>query len=194
MSPARLEEEHPPNLFSVCLARASISSGGSHQDTARAGRDISKTVLVLGTLFVLFGASGCRTSRLLPPANLSEAGWHVRQGQSVWRSKAGAPEIAGELLVATRADGRVFLQFTKTPLPFVVAQIADDAWQIEFIVENKVFSGPGRPPSRLGWLQLARCLAALPPPGRWRWEKLDGERWRLENKSTGESFEGFLAP
>jgi hypothetical protein len=194
MSPARLEEEHSRNLSGIHSARASVSLKDRPQDNSRFVRTVSRKFLVLAALFLLCSVLGCRTSRPLPPANLSEAGWRVRQGQTVWRSKAGAPEIAGELLVASRTDGRVFLQFTKTPLPFVVAQITADAWQIEFIIENKVFSGPGRPPSQLGWLQLARCLAALPPPRRWRWEKLDDGRWRLENRTTGELFEGFLAP
>jgi hypothetical protein len=194
MSPVRLEAEHSRNLPGVRLARATVSLKDLHPDQILPGRIISKAFLVLATLFVLCAVSGCRTSRPLPPANLSETGWRVRQGQTVWRSKAGAPEIAGELLVASQSDGRMFLQFTKTPLPFVVAQITADAWQIEFIVENRAFSGPGKPPSQLGWLQLARCLAALPPPRRWRWEKLDDGHWRLENKTTGELFEGFLSP
>ncbi|MDB6023749.1 MAG: hypothetical protein JWQ04_3606 [Pedosphaera sp.] len=56
--------------------------------------------------------AGCQIFPKLPPADLSEAGWTVRQGQAVWRSKKSAPEIAGELLVATNYDGRALVQFT----------------------------------------------------------------------------------
>lgn len=194
MSRARVEEECSRKLSGVGLLRTSVSPEVWQRNRGWPEGTLSWTFLVLTTLLVTCGVLGCRTLRRLPPVDLSEAGWNVRRGQTVWRSKAGAPEIAGELLVASRTDGRVFLQFVKTPLPFVVAQIAADAWQIEFIVENKVFSGPGRPPSQLGWLQLARCLAGNAPGSKWRWQKLEDSRWRLENKISGEMLEGFLAP
>ena len=55
----------------------------------------------------------------------------ICEGQAVWRPKIEAPEIAGELLVATHRNGETFLQFTKTPLPFVVARITTNRWLIE---------------------------------------------------------------
>src|SRR5256885_14903702 len=68
---------------------------------------------------------GCQSaSTSLPPVNLSEPGWTIRQGQAVWRPNRGPLEIAGELLVATRSDGCSVVQFTKTPLPFLVARLA----------------------------------------------------------------------
>ena len=140
------------------------------------------------------GSCGCHTGA--PPArfNLSEPGWTIRQGQVVWRSKADAPEIAGELIVAFHSDGRIFLQFTKTPLPLVVARIGAGGWQIEFVAERRTLSGSGSPPEKLGWLQLARCAAGAVPPANWHWEKSGDGTWRLANRRTGETLEGTLAP
>ncbi len=163
---------------------SSIDSG---KMSCRMGRD-------LGLLFLLVYLTGCRTIPTLPPVNLSEPGWKTRQGQAVWRATSTAPEIAGDLMIATNPDGRSFVQFTKTPLPFVVAQSTPEAWQIQFVPNNKTYSGRGNPPARLVWLYLPRCLAGRPPPKSWTWEPLDNDRWRLENRSTGEFLEGYLTP
>jgi hypothetical protein len=143
----------------------------------------------------------CRTTSTLPPVNLSESGWAVRQGQAVWRSKKEAPEIAGELLVATNLNARSMVQFIKTPLPLVVAQTTADSWQIHFVPNNKTFSGQGTSPSRLArrylpycWLYVARCLSGVAPPEPWSWQQLPNNNWRLENRKTGESLEGYLNP
>lgn len=138
--------------------------------------------------------AGCRTGPETGPINLSAPGWTVREGQAAWRPRHGAPEIAGELLLATHADRSTFLQFAKTPIPFVIAQAGDDRWRIEFVPDHKSYSGHGRPPGGIGWLQLARCLAGTPPAPPWRWATRPENRWRLENPRTGESLDGFLAP
>jgi|SRR5207249_935810 len=147
--------------------------------------------LVFGLVTAATMAS-CLTNPPLAPVSFSGPGWTVRQGQAVWRSKSGAPEIAGELLVAAHRDGRAVIQFTKTPLPFLVVQTTSNRWQMEFVADNKTYSGRGRPPSELAWLQLPRCLAGTAPSTPWNWEVFEGDRWRLENKSTGESLEGYL--
>src|SRR5277367_4640677 len=84
---------------------------------ARAGQNYAIFSRLISLLFIV-GLSGCQTIPPLPPANLAEPGWIVRQGQTVWRTKKDAPEITGDLLLAVNLDGRSFLQFTKTPLPF----------------------------------------------------------------------------
>src|SRR3954468_18100353 len=73
--------------------------------------------------------AACRTAPLAP-VDLKEPGWIVREGQAIWRRNKEAPEIAGELLVATR-DGMRFIQFTKTPFPMIVARSTTNRWQIE---------------------------------------------------------------
>src|SRR3954470_17371985 len=57
-----------------------------------AGRLI--TILCAGLLLAL---PGCPPLPPLPKVNLSEPGWETHQGQAVWRSRRGAPEIAGEI-------------------------------------------------------------------------------------------------
>src|ERR1700741_4051068 len=135
---------------------------------------------------------GCRTAPTLRPVNLATPGWTTREGQAVWRPRTGAPEIAGDLTVATRPDGSSFVQFTKTPIPFVVARAEGNAWQIHFVPGNKTYSGHGRPPGRIGWLQLPTSLAGVPPPKPWQWQMLGNNNWRLSNPTTGESLEGYL--
>ena len=145
-------------------------------------------------LACVLGLGGCRMARPLPPANLAEPGWTLREGQVVWRRKTTDPEIAGELLVATQRNGETFLQFSKTPLPFVVARLTTNRWYIEFVTVQRKFSGHGQPPSWFGWLHLAGCVAGRSPPATWHWKKLADDRWRLENRASGERFEGFLKP
>ena len=141
-------------------------------------------------LLVLLGM-GCRSLPPLPPANLSEPGWTVKEGQAVWRSKRNAPEIAGEIMVATRKDGRAFVQFTKTPFPFVIARTQTNCWQLEVPTRNKRYAAPGHPPERIIWFQIPAALAGEPLPKRWSWEAKENQ-WRLENRSTGASLEGYF--
>ena len=108
--------------------------------------------------------------------DLSQSGWNVRHGQAVWRSKKAAPEIAGELLVAMNRDGRSFVQFTKTPLPFIEAQSTTNAWQLHSIPDNKTYTGRGKPPVRASWLWLPRCLSGTTPPKPLRLAKFGKQR------------------
>jgi hypothetical protein len=148
------------------------------------------SLLVLGLLAGLL--LGCRTVGPLPTVDLTQKDWMVRQGQAVWKSSTKAPEIAGELIVATRADNSSFLQFTKTPLPFVVAQTTSNAWQIQFVPENRTFSGPGTPPRRLLWLHLGRCLEGKCDEKHFTFRALPTGNRLLEDRGTGESIEFFL--
>jgi hypothetical protein len=144
-------------------------------------------------ILFLVALGACKTVPPLPKINFLEPGWTVRQGQAIWRSHHAAPEIAGELLVATNFDGRTFVQFTKTPLPFAIAQAAPGSWQIESPVENKRYTGRGSPPPTIIWLQLPRCLSGVSPAKPWSWQTLDNGGWRLESRATGETLEGEFA-
>jgi hypothetical protein len=148
----------------------------------------SKAALALSAL--LF--TSCGTTMSLPPVNLSEPGWTLRQGQALWRSHRDAPEIAGEILLATNSYGRTVLEFTKTPLPFVSVQTSGDSWQIEFVPQQRVFSGKGTPAPRLLWVHLARSLNGAKPPEPLRFERSEDHGWRLENPQNGETISGFL--
>ncbi|HEY2953484.1 MAG TPA: hypothetical protein VGK40_12920 [Verrucomicrobiae bacterium] len=148
----------------------------------------------LAVLLAALGAmAACRSVPLLPPSNFAEPGWTIRQGQTVWRTGQDAPELAGELLVATHRDGRSLVQFTKTPLPFVVAQTTTNSWQVDFVAKNKTYSGRGAPPVRVIWLHLARSLDGNPPPKPFVFEKIPEAGWKLENRATGEMISGYLA-
>jgi hypothetical protein len=146
------------------------------------------------SLALIFFLAACRTIAPLPPANLSAPGWTVRAGQAVWRSKKSAPEITGQLLVATNPDGRSFTEFTITPFPIIVAQTASNSWQIHDVRNNRTFAARGNPPSRVVWLQLPRCLTSTPPTKAWTWKHSSDGSFSLHNVSTGETLDGFLNP
>jgi len=175
------------------------------------GRGRPRSFLGSALALMLFGP-GCRSLPPLPPANFAEPGWTVREGQAVWRAKRGAPEIAGEILVAvygnssgtifpevtgevgnpSHRDCRTFVQFTKTPFPFVIARTETNSWQIEMPVQNNRYSGHGHPPSRVIWFLLPRVIEGSPPPKGWSWQAGKDNRWRLEERSTGDSLEGYF--
>lgn len=147
-----------------------------------------------GTFFLLalLAGNGCQTLfPPLPPANLQDPGWTVREGQAVWRLPKSAKEIAGDVLVATRPGGRAFVQFSKTPFPLLIGQEVGNRWEVELPAQNKHYSGRGHPPKRLIWLYLPRALAGESLPTNWTWRE-DGKGWRLENPASGESLEGFF--
>jgi len=143
------------------------------------------------SIVFLLTLTACRTIGPLPQVNLSEPGWTVLQGQASWRSKLDAPEISGELLLAQKSNGQTFVQFTKTPFPFVIAQSTTNAWQMEIPVEDKSYRAPGQPPARVIWFQLPRAVSGAPLAKNWSWrDSTNG--WRLENISTGELLEGYF--
>jgi hypothetical protein len=137
--------------------------------------------------------TSCSTlSRPLPPVNLSEPGWTVRQGQAVWTLPRGQKDIAGEVILATGPADKAFVQFSKSPFTLVVGQLDAKHWQVEFPPQNKHYAGPGTPPKRIIWLYLPRVLAGKSPPRGWSWSESEGN-WRLQNPENGEAIEGFFA-
>jgi len=145
---------------------------------------------LLGFLF-LISVGGCLTLPPLPKADLSQPGWNIRQGEAVWKPDRKSPEIAGELLLATRLDGSSFAQFIKTPFPFAITQTTSNKWQAEFPPQNKRFTAPGKPPERIIWFQLVNALTGKPLAKGWTWHD-SGTNWQL-NSSSGESLEGYLS-
>ncbi len=138
--------------------------------------------------------AGCRTGPSLAPADLSAPGWHIRRGQALWQPKTDAPELAGNLLVASNPSGEDFIRFSKDPLEIVLARRNRDGWQLEIPAFGKSYSGPGRAPRRIGWFQLAdTVLHGSTAPG-WTWSDLDDGRWQFTNARTGERMEGYFSP
>jgi len=149
-------------------------------------------VACISSPLLLIALTGCTTlSRPLPPVNLSEPGWKVRQGQAVWTLPHAQKDIAGEVILATGPADKAFVQFSKSPFTLVVGQLDAKHWQVEFPPQNKHYAGPGTPPKRLIWLYLPRVLAGKSPPSGWIWSESDGN-WRLQNPGNGEALEGFF--
>jgi hypothetical protein len=145
-------------------------------------------LLLAGSTWI---GSGCR-SHPLPPIDLKQGGWTLRQGEAVWRPKKDLPEIAGELLIAYSNDGS-FVQFTKNPFPMVLAQTRSNRWELQFPLEQKRITHGGGPPRRILWFQLPRLLLENKPVKGWTLEQ-SAEHWRVANETTGESLEGILNP
>jgi hypothetical protein len=150
-----------------------------------------RSFLLCGSLLAML--TGCRSVPIQPPMNLAEPGWTIRQGQAAWSPKPGALDIAGDLAVAMHPDGRSLVQFTKPPLPFVVAQRHPGSWQIQFFAEEKTYSGRGTPPDRLMWLHLPDGIAGDQRSESWHFISKGEGTWTFENRSSGETLEGFLA-
>ena len=88
-------------------------------------------VLWLASLPILTLSCGCQTSaKSLFVA--SGPGWHIQQGQALWRPQRGYPEIGGDIVLASHEDGRCLIQFAKTPMSLVLAQTTRTNWLIQF--------------------------------------------------------------
>src|SRR5688572_9619670 len=96
--------------------------------TIKKGREVC---FGYGILLLLLWAA-CRSLPPLPPADLSAPGWHVQQGQAIWKPTKSRQELAGELLFATNSAGDFFVQFSKSPFTLATAQMMSGQWQIEF--------------------------------------------------------------
>jgi hypothetical protein len=142
--------------------------------------------------FLMF-CSGCQTATK-SLFSVSGTGWHVQQGQALWRPRSGFPELGGDLILACDENGRCLIEFAKTPMSLVSAQSTRTNWLIQFPAGHMSFTGHQRPPTRFAWLYLHKALAGeqVPPPLRFE-RKPDGG-WRLENARSGETLEGFLTP
>ena len=114
----------------------------------------------------------------------------MQQGQALWKPTKSRPELAGELLLATNANGDFFVQLSKTPFTLATAQRIGDQWQIEFGSGDYRRAGRGQPPGRFVWFQLPPALAGAGVSGDWNFDRVTTNSWRLENHRTGETLEG----
>ena len=138
--------------------------------------------------------SGCMTAPALPPVDLSQPGWDVRESPALWRPRRDAPELAGELLVAVHGKDRL-VQFSKQGLPVVTAVVTSNRWQVTSALRAGTHGG--RLPAPAGVLWFA--VDASPPTTRlerpWRLDEEGPEdRWRLTNTRTGEFLEVVPTP
>jgi hypothetical protein len=138
--------------------------------------------------------SGCRTPRESDLFTTAGPGWRVQQGQALWRPRGSMPELGGDVVMASHADGRCVIQFIKTPLPLVLAQTSRTNWLIEFPPRHMGFKGRGSPPKRFAWLYLHAALSGEPLPAGVEFERKPDGGWRVENTRSGEAIQGFLGP
>ena len=134
---------------------------------------------------------GCKTVSF-PPVSLDAAGWTTITGQAIWKPNFAAPELAGEVLIATNSNGQTFIQFTKTPFPFVVAQRNTTGWQLEIPAQNKKYAAPGRPPARLIWLHIPTALSSGAVPDGWKLNRSAFNHWTFAQRNSGETVELVL--
>jgi hypothetical protein len=152
-----------------------------------------RPVLWLALLTIAMFSSGCQTAtRSLFTA--TGPGWHVQEGQALWRPGREYPELGGDLVLASDENGRCLIQFAKTPMTLVSVQTTRTNWLIQFPPQRMGFSGRGPGPTRFAWLYLHTALAGEPLPPPLRFERKPDGGWRLENTRSGETLEGFLAP
>ena len=141
---------------------------------------------------LVFSTVGCRTAPPMAPVDLAQPGWNVHHGQALWTPKAGAPELAGHLMLASNASGEDFIRFSKEPMDLVLAQCNPQGWSLHIPAFNKSYSGRGQPPRRIGWFQFADAVFRNRTTSGWEWSGMDEERWVLTNARTGERLEGFF--
>jgi hypothetical protein len=149
-------------------------------------------LLPLSFLAGLIVFCGCATT----PENLftvSGPGWTVQQGQALWTPRSGAPQIGGDLVLATDGKGSALVQFEKMPMSLVTAQVTPEFWTIRFPQGGGFWKGHQPAPTRTIWLYLPAALAGKPLPEPLHFNQESGGNWRLENVKTGEILEGFLS-
>lgn len=145
------------------------------------------------TLAVVTLAAGCRT---VPQSlfTVSGEGWQVREGQAVWRPRQGLPELAGDVVLVQHPDGRCLIEFSKTPLVMLSAQVTATNWLIRFPGYGRAYTGRGKPTKHFAWLHLPEALRGETPPKEFQFQLKPGGNWKVENPRSGESLEGYLAP
>jgi hypothetical protein len=157
-------------------------------------KEISGVVALAGLLFLMQFCASCHSTAPFRSVDLSEPGWRVQEGQALWRPRRGMPELGGDLVMVSHDDGRCTIEFSKTPLSLVSAQTTHTNWLIQFPAGRMSFAGRRQPPVRFAWLYLHTALAGEPLPKPLHFERKPDGNWRLENASSGETLEGFLAP
>ena len=146
--------------------------------------------IFLASLIFLCGCQTANQSLFIAAGS----GWHVQQGQALWRPERGLPEFGGDLVLASDDAGHCLIQFDKTPMAILTAQTTTNQWLIKFPQRQMSFSGNNPAPTRFSWLYLPDALAGNPLPNDLHFGRKPDGGWRLENSRTGETVEGFLSP
>lgn len=139
--------------------------------------------------FVLLFIAGCATPQ--PPADLSAPGWKVQQGQAIWKPEDGKTEITGDVVLSTHPTGGAYVQFSKA-MPILSGRISSSGWEFEATPEGKRYSGGGKPPNRIIWLQMLRALEGREISERWTVAHTSDDFISLEDHHTGERLQVHL--
>ena len=143
------------------------------------------TALLAGSLVLIAGCASPAGGKSAPPLDTSAPGWTVRQGQALWQPDDKKPEIVGDVVLSTHPSGMSYIQFSKT-LPILSARLYPDGWEFENTPENKRYSGSGKPPNRIAWLQLLSVLDGQETSGRWTVARPSPDYVTLEDEFRGE--------
>ncbi len=143
---------------------------------------------VFGFIICLW-VCGCRSVSPVEPVDLLQPGWQVTERPAVWRPSRSAPELVGELLIATHLDGRRFVQFSKQSLPLVIARTEGSLWRISSPMKGRGSAGRLPVPEHVLWLQIDGLPPKVSAKSRWEVVFDANDRWLLNDRRTGESLE-----
>lgn len=152
--------------------------------------------LRISFMLVVSLLAGCASVPEFAPADLAQDGWSQRTGQAVWRpADSSRPRLIGDLLLATRDNGDLLVNFVKAPIPLFTARVEDGRWNIRFVERDRAYGGRGKPPrKRFIWFALPQILAGQAPPRPWQLTRPQPNIWLLEQPKSGESLRLVLAP
>lgn len=143
---------------------------------------------------VMLALSGCASRPLVPPMNIAEGGWVIRQGEAAWTPRPGQPSVTGNLVVGMTVDGRALVQFsTPTSGTLALAQYATNYWQVQFPSQKKSSSGGNLLPDKVLWLQLPDgLLGNTVKETDWIFSRQRDQTFVFRHQVTGERLEGRL--
>ena len=146
----------------------------------------------LGVLITAVFLLGCATTPPLGPVDLAAPGWQLRQGQAIWKPGNEAPELVGDLILATHPTGS-YIAFSKT-LPIVTARWEGNRWEAEFAPQDKRYSGRGNPPKKIVWFNLLKGLEGRELPDDWIYSEGADNSLVVLNHKSGERLEIHFNP
>lgn len=140
-------------------------------------------LLLTGGLFF----SGCQTRSPFPPVDLSQPGWKQRQYQVVWHGGSDGNEMVCDVIEAWNADGKRFLQVSKTPVVLATVQAESAHWWVKYGPRPRSATGYSAPDAAHLWVLIA-LKEKNAPSLEIKVMPNQTERW--SNTKTGEWIEG----
>jgi hypothetical protein len=151
----------------------------------RLSRSGMKCASLIG--FIFAAITGCALST--PPfeqVDLEEPGWRLYSGQALWNPGAESPTLAGDIIVAIHESGNILVNFSKSAIPLITAQIVGDTWRLEVIEGGKSYSGKIPPPKRVFWFFLPDLIEGKEIPKSWMAETTEKGAWTVIKNNADE--------